>query len=120
MATIVLVDDDPVILSLFKGTLESLDHVVLCAMTCAEVEALLSASSQCIDLMLTDYHLPDGLGLSNIQSARRNNDCAKLILMSADARAKEHIENDVCFLHKPFSISFLKDTVQSILSPINA
>lgn len=117
MATIVLVDDDPVILSVFKDTLESLGHVVLSAMTCVEVERIFNDKRLEIDLLLTDYHLPDGKGLSNIQCAKSLDGCVKAILMSSDFRAKEHVDTDVCFLQKPFSLSILKQTVQSILLP---
>ena len=120
LATIVLVDDDPIILSIFKETLESLNHVVISASTCNEVEALFSDTKHSVDLMLTDYHLPDGVGLSNIECAKRQDKCTKIILMSSDARAREQAEAGVCFLQKPFSMRILIQAVQTLLSPVRA
>lgn len=118
MATIVVVDDDPIIVSVFKDALESLGHVVISAKSCAEANTLINETEQCIDMMVTDYHLPDGKGLSNIQCLMKRNRCAKVILMSSDIRAKEYAETGVFFLHKPFSLAMLADTVQSMLSPV--
>lgn len=70
MATIVLVEDNLAILSVFKNTLESCGHVVISTMSCNEAEAVLIGRKQRIDLVLTDYHLPDGKGLSNIECAK--------------------------------------------------
>lgn len=120
LATIVLVDDDPIILAVFKQVLESLDHMVIPVKSCIEVERLFSDKNRNVDLMLTDYHLPDGKGVSNIQCAKRHNECTKVIVMSSDSGVKKSIGPDICFLHKPFSMEILKQTVQSLLSPLSA
>ncbi|MFK7854288.1 MAG: response regulator [Granulosicoccus sp.] len=120
MATILVVDDDPVILKVFKETLESQGHVVVSAMTCMEVETIFNEKSQPIDLMLTDFHLPDAKGSVNIKRARNNDSGTKIVLMSSDARAKEYAEPGVLFMQKPFSRLILEETVHSLLKSVNA
>lgn len=115
-----MVDDDPVILKVFKESLESQGHVVLSAMTCLEVETVFKEKSQPIDLMLTDFHLPDAKGSVNIRRAVKDDRRTKIVLMSSDARAKEYAEPGVLFMQKPFSLLSLQETVESLLESANA
>lgn len=77
---ILLVDDERLILSSLARRLRG--HRVFKAGNIAEAKDLLKREA--MDLMVTDYHMPDGDGIVLLQIARREYPMVRRALMSAD------------------------------------
>lgn len=69
MQTILLVEDDPKVSSLYLRALQELNATVLIASTVSEAQAIVE-TCQNISVVITDYRLPDGDGLSLIKNIR--------------------------------------------------
>lgn len=59
---VLLVDDDALVLGVLTGLLESLGHAVVSAGNAPDAELAFSVHSQ-VELLLSDYHLPETTGL---------------------------------------------------------
>lgn len=69
MQTILLVEDDPKISSFYLRALQELNAAILVSSSISEAKALL-ATRQNISVVITDYRLTDGDGLSLVQNTR--------------------------------------------------
>ena len=69
------------------------------------------------DLVISDYHLPNGTGDVVLQFAAKLFPDAKLILMSGGAdekllrAARKKVPRDITFLQKPFSLAHLREAI---------
>jgi CheY-like chemotaxis protein len=85
-ATILIVDDDPVTLTLVERTLGAKGYRVWTASSAAEARQLLLELAGAVDLVLTDINMPGGLGTdlaSQIGSTQR---WVRVLLMSSYSR----------------------------------
>lgn len=119
--TILLVEDETNVRELLCGMLRSKGYEVLEAARGEEALALGKNHSQPIHLIVTDMVMPQ---MNGRELARRL--CAlhpesNVLYMTGYAGNKigaiDVLENDVAFIHKPFSAEALSQKVRSILDP---
>jgi PAS domain S-box-containing protein len=117
--TILIVEDDAMVLKMGKNMLVRLGYTVLTANAPAKAIQLAEANASRIHLVITDVVMPDmnGRDLAD-QLCSLDSDC-KILFMSgytADVIAQRGIlDEGVCFIHKPFSIKDLAVKVRGAL-----
>jgi CheY-like chemotaxis protein len=116
---ILLVDDEPIVLSLVGEMLERLGYVVFGASSPGEAIAL-AESKPGLDVLVTDVAMPE---LDGYELARRLLELRpglRVVLMSADPRRTEGSPEDVLagapFLLKPFDLDTLAAAVREALA----
>jgi CheY-like chemotaxis protein len=117
MATILVVDDDAVVVSALAHVLKSRSHTVHIARD--GLQAVAALDSAAIDLVITDLRMPelDGADLVTIlRSAPRG---PSLIVMSGDVRSRTAVNagrQADAVLSKPVDIDQLFDTIDALLA----
>ncbi len=85
MLRILMVDDDPLVLTQHRLILESAGYATACATTVAEAISLLAY--QIYDAVIADYQLPDGLGTQLLWQGAIRRGQTRLLLVSGAAEA---------------------------------
>jgi len=119
MATILVVDDYPVIQRLLRYTLERDGHEVF--VTSDGFQALKFLAENAVDLIITDVAMPDMDGLELLKRVRAEEafQAIPIIMLTASGQDKDRLEareagaND--FLSKPASSRELLETVHRFL-----
>ncbi|NTU53860.1 MAG: PAS domain S-box protein [Chlorobiaceae bacterium] len=117
--TILLVEDEPNILSILQGLLENQGFSILSALNSFTAMELAARHQGKIDLLITDIVLPEinGIVLSEQLLALRPD--LKTLFMSGYAQETfgqaNHLHKEVNFIQKPFSIRIFLDMVSRIL-----
>jgi PAS domain S-box-containing protein len=106
-----VVEDEPLVRRLLLVVLEELALKVHSASTIAEATRI--ASSEQIDLLITDGTLPDGSGRTLARSARAARPQLRVLLVSG---APEDTDEFDATLHKPFTRDALLDVVRQLLN----
>jgi two-component system, cell cycle sensor histidine kinase and response regulator CckA len=118
--TIVVVDDDPVTLTLVERTLRTEGYRVWTASRAAEARKLLAELAGAVDLVLTDIAMPGGLGSELALQIRSTQRWVRVIFMSSYSR--EHLSThgvdvaEMQFLGKPFLPAQLLQAIGHALS----
>lgn len=117
--TVLVVDDEPVVLDMIQHLLSSKGYHVLAARSANEALQLFQEKNGTIRVLLTDVVMP---GMSGVELARRlldQNPNLKCVLMSGygDAELFQHGAFDLgCeLLHKPFAADTVLKTIQRVL-----
>ncbi len=118
--TIVVVDDDPVILTLVERSLRAEGFRVWTATRAADARKLLAELAGAVDLVLTDIAMPGGLGSELALQIRSNQGWVRVIYMSSYSREQLLQQGvdvpEAQLLQKPFTPSQLVRTLQQALS----
>ncbi len=120
MATVLVVDDDPVIRRLLIQVLQRADHAVMTAEHGGE--GLQRLEEALVDLVVVDLSMPEMDGMEMLRRVRSTNKFQNLpvIMLTASGQerdaetAKEVGVNE--FLTKPFSSRELRDAVSRLLA----
>ena len=117
--TILLVDDDPKVLSLGGELLEALGYQVLVAGDGEQALNLYQTPNLAIDLIILDYQLPRGDGYQILQQLSQLNPQVKVIISSgffggADLK-KLREAGATRFIQKPFRIKELEEQIKKAL-----
>ncbi|MBC7964803.1 MAG: PAS domain S-box protein [Fuerstia sp.] len=116
--TILLVEDEPLVLDLGKSLLKKLGYNVIVARSAAE--AIMIAEQNVVHLLITDVIMPDmhGRDLADAIVNRQNH--TRVLFMSGFAndvvQRKGAHELDIDFLQKPFSPGELANRIREILA----
>lgn len=117
--TILMVEDDAMVLKMSKNMLEKLGYTVLTASVPADAIDLAKENAGKIDLVITDVIMPDMNGRDLADQLRALAPNIKILFMSgytADVIATRGIlDEGVCFIHKPFSIKDISLKVREAL-----
>ena len=118
--TILLVDDEPMILEVGEAILAALGYTVLTAASGQDAIEMYSSSPNGIELFIIDMIMPHMSGSELFDRLRRINPTVKVLLSSGysiNGQARE-ILNRGCdgFIQKPFSISQLSVKIREILN----
>jgi CheY-like chemotaxis protein len=117
--TILLVDDETMILEVGQAMLEQLGYRVLVAHGGQEALALMEHQSETINLVILDLIMPGMDGGETLATLRNYSQDVPVVLSSGYALNKqmEHVMAQGCsgFLQKPFSMSELSKLVRQIL-----
>ena len=108
---ILLVDDEPLVRLGTALLLEELDHRVIQASSAAQALQLL-AENEDIEIIITDFRMPDMDGLELIGQARQQRPEIPVLLMTGHTPDDERF-SDVDFPHigKPFGIVDLENAL---------
>ena len=116
-ACVLLVDDEPDLLTLLEMTLSRMDLDTRSASTLAEARA--SLEEQTPDLCLTDMKLPDGNGLELIAEIQQRYPDLPVAMMTAHGSVETAIEalklGAFDFVSKPVALDRLRDLVTQAL-----
>ena len=116
--TILLVEDEPLVLDLGKSLLQKLGYRVIVARSATE--ALRIAEQNVVHLLITDVIMPDmhGRDLADAIVSLQNH--TRVLFMSGFAnevvQRKRFHESDIAFLQKPFSPGDLANRIREILA----
>jgi len=118
--TLLLVDDEPLILEVSKEILESLGYTVLIAKGGKEAIETFKAHKERIDIVILDMIMPDMNGSEVYNQLKKINPHVKVMLSSGygiDDNKTSEILNRGCdgFIQKPFDIKDLSQQLRKIL-----
>jgi DNA-binding response OmpR family regulator len=119
MAALLIVDDDPDLLTILDGHCGARGHKVTVALTC--LEGLSAAERQPPDLVLLDFRLPkmDGGRFLEILRADERTKLTPVIIMSTAApawiSARLDTDRHVKILEKPFDFAVLDRMIEAMI-----
>ena len=118
--TILLVEDEPMILNLTTRALEGLGYTVLAAAGPGEALGIVEAGGASIDLLVTDLIMPGMNGKELVKAVRALRPTVEHLYMSgfAGSMVDAHgvLDDDAHFLAKPFTQGALAAKVRALLS----
>ena len=116
--TILLVEDEPLVLDLGKSLLKKLGYNVIVARSAAE--AITIAEQHTVHLLITDVIMPDMHGRDLADAILNRQNHMRVLFMSGFAidvvRRKGTHEPEIDFLQKPFSPGELANRIREILA----
>ena len=116
--TILLVEDDPVILSISSRVLRHHDYTVIAAETAQQALDALNGRTH-IDLILTDVVLPDMHGQELVRELHSRGHEFRVVYTSgyfdATIAGKERLGEDINFIQKPYRITDLLQEIRRVL-----
>jgi CheY-like chemotaxis protein len=112
-ATVLVVDDEPLVLELARRALARSGYDVLAARSASEALEFFKQNRP-IHLLLSDIVMPGMSGLELLHFVRRLSPSTAAVLMSGYLSAGQ-IDQDVAFVFKPFSLPALLGTVSRAL-----
>ncbi len=119
--TVLVVEDEPAILTLVTHVLRGHGYAVLRSNSATEAIAMAEAHTGSIDLLLTDVMMPEMNGRDLSRALCASNPGLRTVLMSGYTAeliaAHGVLDADVSFLQKPFAIGALTEVVQQALGP---
>lgn len=122
LRTILLVDDDSDIRSLYKAFLQHAGYRVLTSQNAARAEDIFLSRND-IDLLLSDIHMPDETGIDLALKLVAHRSTLPVILISGSDLAPENTELIVSrswnFVQRPVSLPYLLDVIHTALTPAN-
>jgi FixJ family two-component response regulator len=114
---VLIVDDEPALVDLIHEVVEGLNCTVSVAKTVAQAKKMLVGET--FELMLTDVNLPDGDGLSLLNTLRRHQPTASAIVITGAPSVAGAIRairgGAVDFVPKPFDNEHLIERVRRAL-----
>ncbi len=118
--TILLVEDDPMVLEITRGMLESIGYNVIAADTSQDAMNLCRKDDTPFSLVITDVVMPAMSGKELIDEIKKVRPGIKVLFMSgytADAIANHGIlEEGIQFLQKPFGLKELARKVREVMA----
>ena len=115
---ILIVDDDLFVATLVGQELESLGYSSTCCVD--PTEALSQLRDGTIDMLLTDYQMPEMTGVELAQQARKCNALIPIILMTGYGFTMQDGEMSLRYidliLEKPFAMDRLEGAIKCTLS----
>lgn len=116
--TILLVDDEKMVLDIGLQMLKRLGYNVLGAQDGKEAVQLFQQNSDDIDIVILDMVMPDLGGGETVQEIRKINPHVKIVLSSGygrDPQTAEVLEQCNGFIQKPFSMKELSELILGIM-----
>ena len=117
MATILVVDDDPLVCESLLSVFQKLGHQGLCAPTKAQAQQSLSAGGT--DIVFCDVRLPDGSGLEMLPEVQRAANPPEVIIITGFGDpdgAELAIKNGAWdYVEKPLSVKVVRLAIERAL-----
>lgn len=115
--TVLLVDDDPLVLENTAAMLEDLGHGVIAARSGSEALDVIR-STRDIDLLITDHAMPGMTGLELTDLVRVERPKLRIILATGYAEVQSSLHADILKLNKPFDQRTLARTIGMALEEL--
>lgn len=116
--TILIVDDEPVVLAAVSGSLANLEYNILNADSGAQGLQLSREFEGEIDLLLADFQMPGGMsGMDLATAIIHDRPLLQVLLMSGYPDGMLVLNEGWHFLIKPFMASQLRALVVGLVSP---
>ncbi len=118
MEEILVVDDEPMILSMMENVLSMMGYSVTGAGSVEEAIELIARSPGRFDALITDYNLVDGTGSDIMETIKSNDSETPVILMTGSpnvTRSDSVKEGFAGYFHKPFSCVDMGRELDSLL-----
>ena len=116
--TVLLLDDEEIVIGVGKQMLEKLGFSVLTAMNGREAQDVYKNNQNDIDLVILDMILPDMGAADTYEGLRSINPAIKVLLSSGygvDQRTNELLSRGcVGFIQKPFNLKGLSEKIDEI------
>jgi CheY-like chemotaxis protein len=113
-----VLDHEPLFEALFTAMMAKLDWD--CEVVMSRENAVGRLKAAHFDVLITDYHMPQGNGFHFICCLRQEGINLPAIVMSADAQALRLTPKELltipAVLHKPFTVSALNAALKSALA----
>ena len=117
--TILFVDDDDIVRNLAESMIEHIGFSVISAAGGDEAVVLFKKHRDSIDCLLTDLSMPGLDGWETLAALRNIQPHLPAILSSgydeSQAMSGDHVELPQAFLHKPYTMSYLKEVLHRVL-----
>ncbi|HVN72279.1 MAG TPA: PAS domain S-box protein [Desulfomonilia bacterium] len=117
--TVLLIDDEEMILDVGTELLEVLDYKVMKATGGMQGLQIFEQNKEAVDLVILDMIMPGFSGKETFDSLKRIDPCVKVLLSSGyslDGQAEEIMQNGCNgFIQKPFSLGELAKKIRGIL-----
>ena len=117
--TVLVVDDDPLVLASMASMLEDLGHAAVEASSGRQALEILRAAAK-VDLLLADYAMPEMTGLQLAAEVRQLRPCLPMLIASGYADRAELIDSDIPLLAKPFEQAVLAARIEECLATRHA
>ncbi len=114
--TILVVDDDEIVLDYAASLLTGANYHVMAAHGPGRAAYLAEDYSRTIDLLLTDYQMPDVDGVELADGLTKGRPNLRVLVMSGRDRDEITLPENARFIQKPFASAALLDLVAEILS----
>ena len=114
-ATILVVDDDPLIAMSTVDMLEDLGHTVLRANSGKQALEILDAEPK-IDILMTDHAMPGMTGVELAEFARRKCPSLRVLLTTGYADLPHQQKTDLPRLTKPYQQAQLQAEINRLLA----
>jgi two-component system, cell cycle sensor histidine kinase and response regulator CckA len=118
--TVLLVDDEEIVINVGRQMLEKLGFSVLTAINGKEAQDVYKDSGNEIDFVILDMIMPDMGAADTFEKLQSINPAVKVLLSSgygADQHISELLSRGCCgFIQKPFNMQSLSEKVEDILS----
>jgi CheY-like chemotaxis protein len=115
-STILVVDDDPVILKLLQTALGLQGYEVVAVSDAREALAKFSSCEQHFDIVVMDHSMPHFSGMELARRLRTFRADVKMILMSGYGEALDlpPLDNDFLFIGKPFTLPQIFEAIKTL------
>jgi len=118
--TILIIDDEELLIKICKMMLKRLGHKVLTAYSGTEGLKIFAANKNQIDLIISDMNMPEMDGQEVVYKLRKIDHRVKVLLSSGallDSDEKEVINRGFNgFIKKPYNINTLSEKMAEVLS----
>jgi PAS domain S-box-containing protein len=117
-ATVLVVEDEPLVRQMVSQALERLGHRVLSETNGPDALRRWAEARDGVDLVITDMVMPGGIsGVQLVERMRESNPDVPAIVMSGYSRrlASDVLPEGIDFLAKPFSVAVLSKAVEGAL-----
>ena len=116
--TILLVDDEEMVLDIGVQMLKRLGYNVMKAESGTQAISIFQENRETIDVVILDIVMPDFSGGETVDAIKEINPNAKILLSSGygrDGKTNEILQRCHGFIQKPFSMKELSETVAGIV-----
>jgi DNA-binding NtrC family response regulator len=117
-STILLVDDEEMVLDIGVQMLKRLGYNVMKAESGTEAIGIFQKNRETIDIVILDIVMPDLSGSETVDAIKEINPNAKILLSSGygrDSKTNEILQRCHGFIQKPFSMKELSEAVAGVV-----
>ena len=117
--TVAIVDDDPMMLDVLSRILQRENYEILLASGGPELIRKLSRLAGCVDLLVTDYAMPDMKGRELAERVRQQFPDVRILYQTGFSdllfEDRAELEEGAAFLEKPFTARGLREAARLVL-----